>query len=119
MAKKILYIEDDRALGDLIILKLTQAGYEAKHVISVEEAEKRGDFLAELLLVDQGLPGKQGIEAIPDLQKIFPQAKVVILSNFSDKDHLKRAQENGAADFWVKVGSLNNIVEQVNKILAS
>ena len=119
MPKKILYIEDEEFLGTVITTKIASAGYEARHVTSVEEAEKLGDFSADLLLIDHGLPGKQGIDALPDLKKIFPQAKMVIFSNFDDENYTEKAKENGADDFWVKNESLKDITNKVNEILTS
>ena len=120
MSKKILYIEDDKILGSAFKIKMSGTDYEVQHAGSVEEAEKLNDFVADVLLVDHGLPGKQGIDAIPDLKKIFPQAKIIIYSNFDDDKHIEKAQQNGADDYWVKFQTpIKKVIQQIQAILTN
>lgn len=58
----------------------------------------------------------QGCDAIPDLKKIFLQAKFVVLSN---REYGEKASANGADDFWNKTESTNKLPELVKKILAN
>jgi DNA-binding response OmpR family regulator len=118
MSKKILYIEDEKTIGKILSSKISSAGYEVKHVESVEQAEKLKKFDADLLLVDHGLPGKKGVDAIPDLKKIFTKAKIIILSNYTDLILTQRAKENGADYFWIKIDiPLDDIPKKISKIL--
>ena len=114
---KILLIEDEEALGGMLTGFLSSAGHEVKHVLSAEDALKAGDFAADLLLVDHGLPGKKGIDALPDLKKIFSFSKIVILSNFDQKDYMERAKANGADGFWMKIKATQKLSELVKEIL--
>ena len=105
MPKKVLYIEDQKSIGEIYKGLLNQAGFQTEWVPSVPAAEKiAATFQADLLLVDNGLQeGKNGIEAIPDLKKTFPQAKIVIYSNYDEKAKEDQAKELGAFDYWVKI----------------
>ena len=63
MAAKILIVEDEAAIQELIIYNLQQAGYET---VSAENAEKAmsiiNNALPDLILLDWMLPGMNGIE---------------------------------------------------------
>lgn len=116
---KILLIEDQRWLGRMFVQILSSAGYKTKYVLSAEEAEQAADFAADLLLIDNGLPGKKGIKALPDLKKIFPQAKLVVLSNFSKKEYGAKARAQGADEFWNKTETIGQLPEYVKQILGN
>ena len=121
MSKKILYIEDEEAIGGVYKNLLNNAGFQTEWVLSVPAAEKLAEtFQPDLLLVDNGLKeGKQGIEAIPDLKKSFPQAKIVIFSNHSEDDKVKKAKKLGATDFWYKIKiSPDILVKDVTELLS-
>jgi YesN/AraC family two-component response regulator len=47
--------------------------------------------------------GKSGIDIIPSLRKKLPQAKIILLSNFSKFVFDKKAREAGADDFLIKI----------------
>ena len=118
MSKKILIIEDEKSLGKMLATEISATGYEVKHVESAEEAKKASDFSADLLIIDHGLPGQQGIDAIPDFKEIFTKAKMVVFSNYNDTDHIEKAKKNGADDYWVKVNfRLDQVIEKINQIL--
>ena len=62
MKNKILVIEDDTAISDLICMNLTVAGYEVLAVFDGDKAEdavlEKGTF--DMALLDVMLPGKDG-----------------------------------------------------------
>lgn len=57
----ILLVEDNQGLGNLAAGLLSPNGHVVKHVLSAEAAAESGTFAAELILLDHGLPGQQGI----------------------------------------------------------
>ena len=121
MAKKVLYIEDEKSIGEIYKGLLNQAGFQTEWVPSVPAAEKiAATFQADLLLVDNGLQeGKNGIEAIPDLKKTFPQAKIVIYSNYVEQEKRDKAKELGADKYWTKSETMGNkVVEGIKKMLS-
>jgi two-component system chemotaxis response regulator CheY len=48
------------------------------------------------------MPDKDGIEALTEMKKIYPESKVIMLSSSGTRNNLKAAMEAGASDFIQK-----------------
>lgn len=119
MKTKILVIEDDSAISELICMNLEAAGYEAVPILDGVLAE---EFLKEpcqkeiaLALVDVMLPGKDGFALLEDLQRdkipaIFLTAKDDVLS----KVH---GLKSGAEDYIVKPFEVLELLVRMEKVL--
>jgi DNA-binding response OmpR family regulator len=119
--QKILIIEDEKALGKIYEKYLNSEGFIAKWIDSIEAAQKLSEsFQPDLVLLDQGLPSesRNGIEALPDLKKLFPKARFVIFSNYSAFALENKALEAGADAYWVKVDiRLNTLTKRILELL--
>ena len=121
--KKILVVEDERIVADLLERKLTQQGYLVYVVGDGETAvrsirEKRPD----LVLLDMILPKKQGLEVLAEIKKddILKEIPVIIVSNSGDQEELERAKTLGIVDWLVKTEfDPQEVVDKVNVQLNS
>jgi len=121
MAKKILIIEDDKFLRELISQKLIAKGYE---IIEAENGEK-GIKMTEkekpdLILLDLILPGIDGFEVLEKIKNDLKlsQIPVVILSNLGQKDDIERGLKMGAVDYLIKAHfTPGEIVEKIKTAL--
>ncbi|MCD5396472.1 MAG: response regulator [Candidatus Pacebacteria bacterium] len=118
---KILIIEDDKFLRELIARKLTKEGYEIVEAIDGEEGFKKvKEEMPDLILLDLILPGIDGFGV---LEKIKDEPKtslipVLILSNLGQKDEIEKGLKLGAVDFLVKAHfTPEEIVEKIKTIL--
>lgn len=119
--KKVLIVEDDRFLGDLL------AGHLRKNGLNVELCpdakiglEKIHESVPALLVLDLLLPDINGFELMEKLraENILPGLSVMILSNLGQKAEIERAMSLGAKDFLIKAHfDLDSITEKVRKIL--
>jgi DNA-binding response OmpR family regulator len=99
MRAKVLILEDDREIADLIYLYLEKEGMTAKSVPTAEEAFSAfRDGAWDLVTVDLNLPGRDGFEFLEELRRVSRVPAVVISSRESDEDKL-RAFSGGADDF--------------------
>ena len=122
MAAKILIIEDDRFLRELMARKLEQTGYEIVEAVDGEDGLKKvAAEKPDLTLLDLILPGIDGFEVLskmkekPELSKI----PVIILSNLGQREDIERGLKLGAVDFLVKAHfTPNEIVDKIKQILA-
>lgn len=67
----------------------------------------------DILLLDINLPGKTGTESIPDLKAVFPDTKIIMLTQFDNDDHIFNAMSNGANGYLLKSSSLIEIIQSV------
>ena len=122
MASKILIIEDDKFLRELISRKLVKEGFNIAEAIDGEEGiQKAGEFLPELILLDLILPGIDGFGALEKIKENTQTMNipVVILSNLGQKDEVERGLKLGAIDFLIKAHfTPEEIVEKIRLILA-
>ncbi len=60
------------------------------------------EHLPALVLMDIAMPGQNGLEATRYLSEEFPDVKVIILSVYSDEEHVYQALRAGAAGYLLK-----------------
>ena len=118
---KILLVEDDKFLRDLIVKKLKIQNYEVSEAINGEESLKKAkEEKPNLILLDLVLAGMDGFEILKRL-KIDPDTSkipVVIMSNLGQRDDIEKCQQLGAADFLIKAKlNLGDIAGKIESLL--
>lgn len=118
--KKILLVEDEKIMSDLLTKKLTQAGYDVKvrddGNAGLEEMRKEN---YDLILLDIIMPRKGGLEVLEEMKSddYLKNVPVIIISNSGQPVELSRAKELGANDFLVKTEfDPQEILEKVKKL---
>lgn len=118
---KIVIVEDDRFLRDLIVRKLSSEGFLVKEAETGEEGlEILRKDPPQLVLLDILLPGMSGYEVLEAIQKDkkLKGIPVVMLSNFGQKEEVARAELLGAKDFLIKAKYTHGeIVARIKEIL--
>lgn len=112
MPKRILVVEDDTALGDQVVERLANAGYEP---IWWKEGRRlaRGDLPdVELVLLDLMLPGTYGMDMLKDL-RTHSDIPVLVLSARNDTSDKVRALKLGADDYMTKPFWPEELLERV------
>ncbi len=72
----------------------------------------------DILLMDVGLPGMDGLEGLRLVRERSPATQVLILTAFEDEDKVFRAVCAGAAGYLLKTASAGEIVAAVREVLA-
>lgn len=120
MTKKILIIEDDKFLRQLITQKLTREGYDILEAADGEEGLKMvKEEKPGLILLDLILPGIDGFEVLSQIKKEdeLKSIPVIILSNLGQKEDVERGINLGAIDYLIKAHfTPGEIVEKVRKV---
>lgn len=115
---RVLVVDDDRPLGIVLVGLLRQAGIEAEHVASAEDALSRFEehpFLA--VLTDLRMPGMDGLQLLRELQARWEHVPVVMLTAHGSVDTAVEAMKAGAADFMTKPFEREEVVLCMQKAL--
>jgi len=119
--EKILVIEDDKFLRDLLYKKLAEENFSVATALDGEEGLKKiQEENPNLVLLDLILPGINGFEVLKKAKE-NPATKdipVIVLSNLGQKEDVERAMKLGAQDYLIKAHfTLEEIVEKIRKRL--
>jgi len=121
MAKKILIIEDDKFLRELIAQKLLKEGYDIAEAVDGEKGLKSvKEEKPDLVLLDLILPGIDGFEVLSEMKRdqAVSEIPVIVLSNLGQKDDIERALKLGATDYMIKAHfTPAEIIEKIKGIL--
>ena len=121
MPKKILLVEDEEIMIDLLQRKLTKEGYEVSVARDGEEGLKlMREVKPALILLDIVMPKMGGFEVMEEMAK-EPELKkipVIVISNSGQPVELDRAQKLGAKDWLIKTEfDPQEVIEKVKKQL--
>ncbi|PIY89566.1 MAG: response regulator [Candidatus Nealsonbacteria bacterium CG_4_10_14_0_8_um_filter_37_14] len=123
MAKKILLIEDEQIMFDLLQKKLRGEGYEVSIAKDGEEGLRAmREVKPDLILLDIVMPKIGGFEVMEEMQK-EPELKkipIIVISNSGQPVELDRAQKFGARDWLIKTEFdpqevIDKVVKQIGK----
>ena len=117
MANRILVVEDDTAISELICMNLEVTGYEVVPVLDGNEVEgtleKEEDF--DLALLDIMLPGKDGFELLGVMKE--HGIPVIYITAKADVNSKIKGLRSGAEDYIVKPFEVLELLVRVEKVL--
>ncbi len=119
--KKILVIEDEKSLGDILSKVLVDEGYTVQLSENGLEGLKKVDsFKPDLILLDILMPKIDGIEflRILRLEKNKKEIPVILLTNLDGKESIKDAAKYGVSVYFVKANtSLETLKKWIHEML--
>ena len=112
---KILLMEDDPVLGD-IIQDYLQAFYETDRAFdSAEALEFIDEGAYDLFIFDINVPGKSGIALLEELRSFNNTTPALIITAYTDTKHLKDSFDVGAHDYIKKPFELEELKLRIEK----
>lgn len=118
---KILLIEDDAFMVELLVHELQKAGFVIEVAKSSEEGVKKfPEVRPDLILLDIVLPDESGFNTLRKIRRLprGPETGVIVLSNLAEGSDVEEAKRLGAVDYLVKANfSLDEIVEKIRAAL--
>ena len=121
--KRLLLIEDEEVLLELLRSRLVAAGYE----VTVAQDGVSGlalirEMRPDLVLLDMMLPGMSGFQILQKMKEegLLPAIPVLIISNSGQPIELERALQLGVRDYLIKVNfDPHEVLVRVENILRS
>lgn len=120
-AKKILILEDEEIILDLLSDKLLGQGYEVKTARNGKEGmlmmEKE---IPDLVLTDVVMPEKNGFDVISEMKQneLLKNVPIIIISNSGQPVEIDKAKELGVSDWVIKTEfDPQEIIQKVKQVL--
>ena len=122
-APKILIVEDDLFLANLLSLRFKKENFEVVQAFSGNEALKKLEELRpDIILLDIILPQKNGFEVLESISQ-NPQTQnipVIIVSNLGQESDIEKCKMLGAMDYYVKARlSIDELVAKVKNLVST
>lgn len=125
MAKgKILIVDDEEDVREVVKLHLEQEGYDT--LLEAENGEEAIKILRSednmvsvaLILCDIRMPKVNGVEAIDFFRKEAPGIPIVVVTGYPDAELAAYLMKKGVKDYLVKPVEKQKLIDTVNKIIA-
>lgn len=119
MSPKVLIVDDEENIVELLRFNMEQAGYEVEFAYDGEEALRRAEsFRPELILLDIMLPKMDGIEVcrrIREDDRLKETAIIMLTAKNVEKDKIT-GLESGADDYITKPFSVNELLARIKAV---
>ena len=114
----VLLCDDSAFIRRMMRDILTEGGVEkiVEACNGCEAVERYMERRPDLVFMDIVMPEKTGIEALAEIKKLDPEARVVILSSTGTKKNLKMAIDAGAHDFLQKPVTKETVLKLLQKL---
>ncbi|MCC5858354.1 MAG: phosphate regulon transcriptional regulator PhoB [Ectothiorhodospiraceae bacterium] len=120
MAVKILIIEDEAAIREMVEMSLTAAGFQVFQAESGEEGfSLLNEHVPDLILLDWMLPGMSGIDFARRIKKdpLCSDIPVIMLTARGEEEDKVRGLDSGADDFVTKPFSPRELISRIKAVL--
>src|SRR5207244_1001105 len=119
MSKRILTIDDSKTMRDMLLLTLTDAGFEVLQGVDGQDGlNVLGDQRVDVIITDINMPKMDGYEVIRQLRQ-NPRHKttpIIVLTTESDADKRTIARNAGATGWMVKPFDPEGLIAVINKV---
>jgi len=120
MKKKILVVDDEAPIRELLSTYLGKYGYEIVVAANGKEAQRLTDEEAlNLVIMDIVLPDADGMEVLSAVKQNHPNLPVIMLTGIGfDEELLQEAQQRGAVGYISKTLPLDQLLMEVRRVLS-
>lgn len=117
MPKKVLCVDDDPAITELLSMLLQTQGFVVYTANSGEDGIKKiREKSLHIVILDLMMPGVDGWQVCKEV-RAFSNVPIIILSALNDPEMIARALDAGADDYLVKPISSNVLVAHIKRLI--
>lgn len=114
---KILVIEDEMSLQELMTKALRLEGYVVEYAMDFGSAmEKTGTYSYDCVLLDINLPGGSGLDILENMKKAGNRSDVIIISARDSIDDKVKGLELGADDYLAKPFHMVELIARIRSV---
>jgi len=114
----ILIVDDEEMVRRLLHQKLSSEGYQCQEADGAAQAlDKLSSNAVELVLLDIRMPGKSGVELLPEIKASYPDTAVIMATAITDTNIAIQCMKQGAYDYLTKPFNLDEVVLSVDRAL--
>lgn len=116
---RILIVEDEKSMRDLLALMLSKEGYSVETAESADNAQKTIDSgeIFDLMISDISMPGMSGIDLLRHSRQVSVDTEVILMTAFGSKQIAIEALNEGASYYVEKPFDLDEMKAAVRKTL--
>ena len=114
----LLIVDDEAAIRRLLCQKLLREGYQCKEADTAEQISNTLDTTPiALVILDIKMPGKSGIELLPEIKSGYPDTAVIMATAVNEVNVAVQCLKQGADDYICKPFNLEEVSLSVQKAL--
>jgi len=118
MPEIFLIVDDEDIIRRVLNLKLSGQGYACEEASNAQQALRVLETVpVALILLDIKMPGKSGIELLPEIKQAYPDTAVIMATAVNDIDIAVQCLKQGADDYVCKPFNLEEVSLAVQKAL--
>ena len=118
MSKRILVVDDQESMREMLADLLDMMGLEAEAVASGEEALRALETPGiDLVITDLNMPKMDGMELMKQVKAKYPGMPVIVITGYGTFNTEKQVLSNGADGYIPKPCTINRVQETVNAAL--
>src|SRR6266550_5189075 len=115
----ILIIDDEAEIRESLQTLLEFEGYDVEVAANGEEGlSKLGERSFDLVLLDLALPGRSGIDVLPEIRSLYSQISVIMITAYGTVEDAVRAMQFGAVNFLQKPWDNEKLLADVRAAVA-
>jgi DNA-binding NarL/FixJ family response regulator len=115
---RVLVVEDFAPFRQFISSTLGQNGWRIIAEVSdgLEAVRRAAELKPDLVLLDIGLPGQNGIEAARQIRKVAPDSKIIFMSQETSADVIQEALSLGAWGYVLKARAGSDLLAAIEAV---
>ena len=111
---KILLVDDEKDLIEMLSLRLQETGEKVKSAYSGQEClETLDKNNIDVVILDIRMPGMDGIETLKEIKKRFPLVEVIMLTGHGSTETAVEGMKLGAFDYLLKPADFSDLSQKL------
>lgn len=114
MPTKILIVDDEKALVEIMAERLKHRGFDVQAAFRGAEAlTKLQDRDADVVILDVRIPEMDGLETLRAIKRIRPLTEVILLTGHASVEAALEGMKQGAHDYLIKPAEFDKLLDRI------